>query len=683
MSGSGRVRARARSALAALPTPVAGALRATRRRARDADRRRVVAAVLDRAGQVVPGASRVFGERWSATLRPWSRVTVTGPDGANAPRDLDPDVDAGPPVEVAGTLLVRVPDAAALVRLADSGLLAGRVGAVRVRLDRSPAWLREGARPGVADPGTTRPTGLSWRTAGNGADVEVDFAEPVGVAAALDTVLRTVLRVRPWPQAGGPLPVLDRAAWLDGSATPGHGVLLDARPVAKSAGPGPLRPFADPAPWPGGHPLLCPVGAVGFPHRRRLLGEPARYRLAGETPADWRLTDAGGAVLARFDGSRSPEAVLADPSVTRYATVELPRGLTVPDGSAGRWADLVLASLAVGGLMPVPPDDIGRAVLARLGVPAPPDAAAVTGPDGYAWSAAVSRVAGVLADATLRRTGLALAVGGAVPGGAVLPLPRLSVLIATMRPDTVPAVLADLAAQTYPDFEVLVAPHGWVPRPGQVQEWAQRLGHPLRRVDVAPDTAFGDVLAALSRAADGDVLTKVDDDDVYGPDHLTDLVLAWRQTGADLVAKAPRFVHLQDTDGADGDTGRDTGVGTDPRTGGGRTVDRAWAASEVFGRTPAGGTLLAARSTLLDAGGWSGSIRHVDIDLTARIRQAGGVTYRTHGLGYTYVRHARGHTWAAAESVFLRDAGDVLDGLPAAIATGRPAGWSPLSGARA
>ncbi len=680
------VRARGRTVVARLPYPVAQAIRDAVRHSRTSQRRRLVSGVLDRmgrAGRTVPGAARVLGQRWSVSSAGWSAVTVTGPDASGTERDTDPARDTGAPVGVGGAVTVRVPDAPALVRLAASGLLSGRVERLRVRVDRVPDWVREGARVGAPDPGGTHPSGLSWRAGGGGLDVTLSFTRAAGVSAALDAALRCVLRARIWPQAGGPVPVTDRAGWLDGSATPDQGVLLDARPVAKSSGAGPLRPFNDPTLLPAGFgpaPVDCPVGAVAFPHRRRLLGEPARYQLVPAAASlqairSWALTDANGAVLARFDGTRSPEAVLTESTAVRYATVELPADVWTDmpgDGPDGRWAGLVLTTLATGGLVPVPSNQDGRSLLRRLGVPSPDSSAAVTGLDGYAWSATVARTTGVLADATLRRTGLANAVGGTAPVGAMLPLPTVSILLATMRPDTVEAVLTDLAGQTYPGLEVLLGPHGWTPDGNQLARWTKLLDGPLRVVSVPPAATFGQVLASLSRTADGDVLTKVDDDDVYGPDHVSDLVLAWRQTGADLVAKAPRFVHLQDA----------VPPGTqppDPRVGGGRTVDRSWAASEVFGRTPAGGTLLLSRATLLDAGGWSGSVRHVDIDLTARIRQAGGVTYRTHGLGYVYVRHARGHTWEAGESVFLEQAGDIVEGLPAALRTGRPTGFDPAT----
>lgn len=667
----------------ALPPRLSDPLRRAARRLRSADARRVAGGARAGAGQLartLPGAARVLGTRWNVRVAPWSTVTVNGPAGT-VTRSLTPD-DAGPPELLDGALAVRVPDAAALVRLAASGLLAGTVRSLTVRVDRAPAWLSAAARVTGPDPGVTRPSALSWRSAGQGVDVTAAWERPAGVVAALETSLRAVLRTRPWPQAGGPMPVTDRVSWTDGTATPAQGVPLDARPVAVSPGPGPLRPFTDPSPWSGPHPVWSPVGAVAFPHRRRLLGEPARYRLTVDGPARVVLSGTDGRPVTVLDGDVSPEAVLSDPGPTRYATVELPEPGPATGGPAGGpddgpgsdaldsdWVRLVSSALATAGLVLVPTGPSGRRLLAGLGIPSPGSAAEVTGPDGYAWSALVSRTAGVLTESTLRRTALGVAVGGRAPDGALLPLPAVSVLVASMRPDTVVALLTDLSRQTYPSLEVVLGTHGWTATAAQLDHWSARLGHPLRAVARSSDTAFGDVLGALSRTADGDVLTKADDDDVYGPDHLTDLVLAWRQTGADLVAKAPRFVHLEDP-------ASPTDPPTDPRGGTtGTTVDRSWAATEVFDRTPAGGTLLAARSTLLEAGGWSGSVRHVDIDLTARIRQAGGVTYRTHGLGYVYVRHARGHTWEVDRSLFMEQAGDVMAGLPAPIATGRPTGY--------
>jgi hypothetical protein len=160
--------------------------------------------------------------------------------------------------------------------------------------------------------------------------------------------------------------------------------------------------------------------------------------------------------------------------------------------------------------------------------------------------------------------------------------------------------------------------------------------------------SFGAVLGQLSRAADGELVSKVDDDDHYGADHVTDLVVAWHTSGADLVAKGARFVHFPERD---------------------ETIDRAWAAPEVFNVTPAGGTMLLSRGALAEIGGWSHSSKHVDADLLARVRTDGGLVYRTHALEYVYVRRSEGHTFVAELDELLSHAERVYPGLPPEIIT--------------
>jgi hypothetical protein len=664
-----RAAAVARGAREHLPG-IHAALRTPVRRARS--RTTVVVDLPDAATVTVARTEAVPGRlRTTRTTRAARAARET----ENVRRSLDltdtgAPADTGEAERVAGRVIVTVGDPAVLVRLACSGLLVGSVDRVRVLVRWSPAWLRAGA-PGVRPGGTL--TDLAIRVRGRGVEVALAWSTPVPIGFALDEVLRVVLRTRTTPRHDGPLPALDRAGWQAAAWTWPDGVVLDDRPPPVSAGPGPLAPFTDPvaflddptagAPTPA--PLL--VGAVAFPWRRKLLGEPADYRLI-RLPAGHLAVTAhrGGRPVAVFDGTRGVERVVTANSLTRYATVTieddvLPEASSVGVGAAD---DTVLLALAAVGVVPVPLGGRGRDRLAALGLPCPQAADEVRGPEGYAWSAAVSRAAGIAVDPVLRRrlgpaAGNGAGVGAGV-GAAGPALPTVTVVIASMRPDTVSAVLADLAAQTWPDFEVVLGTHGWTAAPDAAQRWSELVGRPVRVTAAEPGDSFGQVLGRLSRIADGDLLTKVDDDDVYGPDHLTDLVLALRTSGADLVSKAPRFVHL-------------AAGGADPRVGGtGRTVDRSWAASEVLDTTPAGGTLLFARSTLLTAGGWSGSIRHVDIDVTARIRRAGGVTYRSHGLGYTYVRHEGGHTWEVDRALFLEQAGEVYDGLPLALAVGRP-----------
>jgi hypothetical protein len=53
------------------------------------------------------------------------------------------------------------------------------------------------------------------------------------------------------------------------------------------------------------------------------------------------------------------------------------------------------------------------------------------------------------------------------------------------------------------------------------------------------------------------------------------------------------------------------------------------------------------RGLLREVGGFRSVRRHVDAQLIAAVRAAGGTTYRTHGLGYVLRRTDSGHTWQA------------------------------------
>jgi len=285
-----------------------------------------------------------------------------------------------------------------------------------------------------------------------------------------------------------------------------------------------------------------------------------------------------------------------------------------------------------------------RAQLEALGVLVVTEPGEVSDLRGYALSVESTRRLTILGDPALRRT--------ALTGDGTLPLPAVTAVVSSRRPDDVDACLGYLVTQTYPEFEVVLGTHGYQLGRDVVDRWSAALPVPLRVVPVPAEQTLGTALGRLSRMADGELITKVDDDDHYGPHHVTDLVLSLHTSGADLVAKGARFVHLPEL---------------------GKTIDRIWAAPEVFNVTVAGGTMLIARSTLQQVGGWSASSRHVDSDLISRVRAGGGLTYRTHALEYVYVRRAAGHTWTTKIDDLVDQGGRVYDDLPAEIVRPDPA----------
>jgi hypothetical protein len=342
------------------------------------------------------------------------------------------------------------------------------------------------------------------------------------------------------------------------------------------------------------------------------------------------LDDRQAAALARVDVAsyhrcgaapdRHGEAVGGSPGGAAsgaQGSVEVPP-------AARAW---VLAQLAMTGLVlhdPDPPVELAAELACLLRAPLPgPDA------DPAAWE---------LRSVRQRRA----AMRHHAVGLAARP-PPVSALLLTRRPELVAPVVEAMAAQTYPELEIAVGVHG-----GELPRHLRgRLTGPV--VSVPAERNLGQALAELTRAAGGQIVTKVDDDDRYGPEHVWDVVLARHYSGATVAGKGADFVHVEPRD---------------------LTVRRGMAA-ELYTDTVAGGTLTLARADLAAIGGWPPVPRWVDRALLDRVLVAGGLVYRTHPLGFVYTRHGDGHTWQADHDHFLVDPQRTWRGFP----PGEEIGW--------
>ena len=214
-------------------------------------------------------------------------------------------------------------------------------------------------------------------------------------------------------------------------------------------------------------------------------------------------------------------------------------------------------------------------------------------------------------------------------------LARVSVLLATRRPARLARAVANVKRQRYPRIELVLALHGPGFEPAAVERALAGLGHPARVLRLGADRPLGAVLNAASAEASGALLAKMDDDDLYGPEHLWDLVLAHEYSGAALVGKLPATVYLARLD---------------------RTVRTRSVPGEVWSHSIGGGALLLGRAELACAGGWRDAPRHVDRGLVEDVARSGGAVYRTHDAGYLLVRHGEGHTWERPDAAFLAGA---------------------------
>jgi len=247
----------------------------------------------------------------------------------------------------------------------------------------------------------------------------------------------------------------------------------------------------------------------------------------------------------------------------------------------------------------------------------------------------VARLAGdpaILADPTAREDWsvgtrrIALArFGPWAPGGSAAHPPSVSVILPSCRPGFVAFALAQVARQDWAEVQAVLVLHG-VPadEPGVAAAIAA-YPRPLEVVEVPADVVFGEALnRGLARCA-GHLITKMDDDDWYGPHHLTDLVQARMYSGVTLTGLGGFWMYLGDSD---------------------TTLWRVGDGEARVGWVHGGTTLLAA-DDLRAVGGWQAVGVGEDLQLQRSLLAAGAEFYSIHGLGFLYYR-GHDHTYVVA-----------------------------------
>ncbi len=210
--------------------------------------------------------------------------------------------------------------------------------------------------------------------------------------------------------------------------------------------------------------------------------------------------------------------------------------------------------------------------------------------------------------------------------------PTVTALLVTRRPELLAGIVQQLAAQTYPHMEVVLVCHGFEP---DMSQWAAELRDCIGSiVRVEQHLTFGDALAAGTDAASGQLITKIDDDDLYGPDHVADVVTAWMYSAAQLVGRKMALVR---------DVGRDELL-----------VRRLF--HESYGPKVTGGSLMISKADLIAIGGWRPIARGIEGGLRTRLDDAGALHYACSGPGYVYQRYPDiNHTWPVEMDWFQED----------------------------
>jgi Glycosyl transferase family 2 len=208
-------------------------------------------------------------------------------------------------------------------------------------------------------------------------------------------------------------------------------------------------------------------------------------------------------------------------------------------------------------------------------------------------------------------------------GRPTTPAPSVSALLTTRRAANLPFALAQLARQDWPELETVLVLHGLSRDTPGVAEALAGFDRPVTVVEVDAAVLFGVALDRGLRHCTGRLVTKIDDDDWYGPHHVTDQVQAHAYSGATMIGTSGFFAYLHNSD-----------------------VTIRWTNMPPQRRVKFvhGGTILMSRDDMLAFGGWKATARGVDAHMIKMIQASGAPMYSIHDLGFLYYR-GQDHTW--------------------------------------
>ena len=124
--------------------------------------------------------------------------------------------------------------------------------------------------------------------------------------------------------------------------------------------------------------------------------------------------------------------------------------------------------------------------------------------------------------------------------------PYISVIMATNRPGQLTHAIEQVAGQRWSRLQFVLVLHGSDLQPDVVRDKIVAAGLSEVVVLNADRTMpLGECLNVAIDAADGDLIAKMDDDDLYGEHYLSDLAAAFSYTDADIVGKRACYVQLR------------------------------------------------------------------------------------------------------------------------------------------
>jgi hypothetical protein len=211
-------------------------------------------------------------------------------------------------------------------------------------------------------------------------------------------------------------------------------------------------------------------------------------------------------------------------------------------------------------------------------------------------------------------------------------LPTASALVSTIRPTQLDHVFAAVGRQQDVDLELVLLTHGFEVERRELDRLREQHGVEHLTLLTAPkERQLGECLNDCVEAASGEVLSKMDDDDIYGDRYMPDLLYALQFSRADIVGKHAHYMYLAGSD---------------------VTVLRFAHKEHRPSRMVMGPTVTGSRD-IFRSHPFAAVTRGEDTDFLTRVSASGGYIYSADRYNYCQVRHGGGHTWTISDTDLL------------------------------
>lgn len=208
----------------------------------------------------------------------------------------------------------------------------------------------------------------------------------------------------------------------------------------------------------------------------------------------------------------------------------------------------------------------------------------------------------------------------------------VSVMVSTIRPWQLEHIFRTVGSQRDVDAELVLLTHGFRAEDETIRHLKDQYGvSAVTLLTAEGRVPLGECLNMCVSAASGQVLTKMDDDDFYAADYLSDQLFALDYSGADVVGKQAHYMYLTELNA---------------------TLLRFPEWEHRYTRTVMGPTIMGP-SEVFHSSPFAALGSGEDTRFLQDVVAGGGAVYASDRFNYCQQRFAAGHTWKINEAELL------------------------------